>query len=287
MIGSASPIVQNRIKTNGSLPREKKNLTTSPTSPNGSSYDFNSPSSPDGNSLNNSHHHQRASEYENVDQKKYLNLPLKDAPQSPGGYENVFLLKKNIPQSPRTRIKTCISPQTKKEEPPVIPPKPKTVIPENHANEYDAIIRSFEEKLKVEISLLQNREAELSRESREIKTDSDTSKSSSHNNSDTLLEKQKERIEIIKNIRHLKTMIADLQNQEEEVMREMDVEKALVNAELTSEHDFLIKFDAELTLTQSNLHRAETQRNSNRVMQETNQAKLKQAIDVKQEHLKR
>lgn len=67
----------------------------------------------------------------------------------------------------------------------------------------------------------------------------------------------------------------------------MDVEKALVAAELLSEDQMLQMYQQELTRVQSNLHRAEAQRNSNRVMQETNQYKLKQAVDVKQEHFNR
>lgn len=276
IVGSASPIVQNRIKTNGSLPREKKILSPlSPTTPgsNGVMSPLDSPQP------------QRASEYENIggagfDQKRaYMNLPLKDTTGNGTGYENVFQFhKKNVPQSPRTRIRTCISPKP----PPVLAAEQ---IPVSRANEYDAIIKSFEEKLKVEIQLLQNQESPpLYPSTSEGQT---SPENSSQENSSLLLERQKERTDIIKRIRHLKTMIADLENQQEEVQREMDVEKALVNAELSSEQDFSKSLEQELIQIQTNLHRAEAQRNANRVMQETNQAKLKQGIDVKQEHLKR
>lgn len=275
MVGSASPIVQNRIKTNGSLPREKKNLSQlSPTTPtlNGLMSPLDSPQM------------LLATEYENIssfDQKRsYMNLPLKETTTSGNGYENVFQFhKKNVPQSPRTRIRTCISPK---------PPAPAAPdqIPASRVCEYDAIIKSFEEKLKVEIQLLQNQEETPPVPMSEGQK-STSSENSSQENSSLLLERQKERTEIITQIRSLKTMIADLENQQEEVQREMDVEKALVNAELLSEQELTKGFERDLTLIQTNLHRAETQRNANRVMQETNQAKLKQGIDVKQEHLKR
>ncbi|XP_063698882.1 pleckstrin homology-like domain family B member 1 [Culicoides brevitarsis] len=274
LVGSASPIVQNRIKTNGSLPREKKNL--SPLSPTGNSNGI-------AMSPLDSPKPQRASEYENLHDSKrtYMNLPLKETSNtaSGNGYENVFQIhKKNVPQSPRTRIRTCISPKVA----PAAPPE----IPANRANEYDAIIKSFEEKLKVEIQLLQNQEETPVPSTSEGQT-STSPEISSSDNSSLLLERQTERSEIIKTIRHLKTQIADLENQQEEVHREMDVEKALVTAELSSEHDLAAKLEQDLAQITQNLHRAEAQRNANRVMQETNQAKLKQAIDVKQEHLKR
>lgn len=63
---------------------------------------------------------------------------------------------------------------------------------------------------------------------------------------------------------------------------QLDMEKALVAAELSTERDILKEMEKNLSSLQSTIHRLEAQRNSNRVMQETQQTKLKQMIDVAQ-----
>lgn len=63
------------------------------------------------------------------------------------------------------------------------------------------------------------------------------------------------------------------------------MEKALVSAELSTEKDILKEMEKNLSSLQSTIHRLETQRNSNRVMQETQQTKLKQVIDVAQDQV--
>lgn len=63
------------------------------------------------------------------------------------------------------------------------------------------------------------------------------------------------------------------------------MEKALVSAELTTERDILKEMEKNLSSLQSTIHRLEAQRNSNRVMQETQQTKLKQMIDVAQDQM--
>ncbi len=60
------------------------------------------------------------------------------------------------------------------------------------------------------------------------------------------------------------------------------MEKALVSAELSTERDILKEMEKNLSSLQNTIHRLEAQRNSNRVMQETQQTKLKQLIDVAQ-----
>lgn len=62
----------------------------------------------------------------------------------------------------------------------------------------------------------------------------------------------------------------------------MDLEKALVSAELSTEQSLLVEMEKNLAALQAKIHRMEAQRNANRVLQETQQSKLKQAIDVKQ-----
>ena len=63
------------------------------------------------------------------------------------------------------------------------------------------------------------------------------------------------------------------------------MEKALVTAELATEQANLLELQRNLSSLQTTIHRHEAQRNSNRVMQETQQAKLKQSIDVKQDQV--
>jgi uncharacterized small protein (DUF1192 family) len=60
------------------------------------------------------------------------------------------------------------------------------------------------------------------------------------------------------------------------------LEKALVSAELSTEQALLSDMEKNLAALKSKIHRLEAQRNANRVLQETQQSKLKQAIDVKQ-----
>lgn len=63
------------------------------------------------------------------------------------------------------------------------------------------------------------------------------------------------------------------------------MEKALVTAELATEQATLLEMERNYSALQSKTYRMEAQRNANRVMQETQQAKLKQSIDAKQEQM--
>jgi hypothetical protein len=65
------------------------------------------------------------------------------------------------------------------------------------------------------------------------------------------------------------------------------MEKSLVTAELSSESSSLIDMERNLITLQNQIHRHETQRNANRVMQETQQAKLRQNIDGKRDQVVR
>lgn len=60
------------------------------------------------------------------------------------------------------------------------------------------------------------------------------------------------------------------------------MEKALVAAELLSERTHLEKLEWNITSLQTAFQRNEAKRNANRTMQETQQTRLKQSIDVKQ-----
>lgn len=60
------------------------------------------------------------------------------------------------------------------------------------------------------------------------------------------------------------------------------MEKALVSGELVTEKESLHQMEAELSLVQQKISRLEAQRRANRVMQETQQKKLQQTIEIKE-----
>lgn len=179
----SSPIVQNRIKTNGSLPRDKK---SSPyvdiVGTNHSNVFF--PSSPcevrhpnaatSSSAPSNGYENVKittnrrvematspSSRYENFSQQlslaspeadpyRHPNAGSKPATMSSNGYENVSIATRRspvgyVPQSPRTRIKTCVSPK-----------KEMTSTPIQRKTEYDLLVQSFEEKLRMEIQQLRD-----------------------------------------------------------------------------------------------------------------------------------
>lgn len=282
----SSPIVQNRIKTNGSLPREKK----SPLSPDhmgGSANVFFPPSPGDfrSNQPSSPHTpHKTNTGYENVkllaarkhdlssSSSRFENSPQKSADShhlmngsSMNGYENMMSPLKSpvgyVPQSPRTRIKTCISPK-----------KELTSTPIQRKTDYDLLVQSFEEKLRFEIQQLrenrciENRNSLANRQPNQkpepppiqpkptqnalakehqyvnVNVNRSTSsqegiygtltnknKSNNHltlNIKKNLDEKQiaqlkKQQIDVVRKARELKAQIAELQQQEEEVLREV------------------------------------------------------------------
>lgn len=391
-VQSHSPIVQNRIKTNGSLPREKK----SPLSPDllgGTTNVFFPPSPGDFRSVNanqpSSPHtpHKTNTGYENVKlfagRKADLSasssrfaenksdllspLPLTNG-NSTNGYENMMSPIKSpvgyVPQSPRTRIKTCC----------MSPKKELTSTPIQRKTDYDLLVQSFEEKLRSEIQQLRdtNRcDNQISQDMRQSNQKPEAaptpppkpqpppsqqaiqsqpqsshhqyanvtanrsanpqegiygSLTNRHKNNNHLTvnikknldDKQidqlkKQQVDVVRKARELKHQIAELQRQEEEVIRDvsvsiddddssshvlfsrfvfndqfshfilqLDLEKTLVLAELKTEQTQLNEMVKHLATLQAKIHRLEAQRNANRVLQETQQNKLKQSIDMKQ-----
>lgn len=63
---------------------------------------------------------------------------------------------------------------------------------------------------------------------------------------------------------------------------QLDLEKALISAELSTELKYLSEMENNLSVLQAKIHRLEAQRNANRVLQETQQNKLRQSIEMKQ-----
>ncbi|KAI9589688.1 putative leucine-rich repeat-containing protein DDB_G0290503 [Glossina fuscipes] len=152
---TSSPIVQNRIKTNGSLPRDKKSPFY---------YDFsggqlqqslsesNRSLSEDGN-LERSHCVTNIMNtnngYENIriigqNRIEAINQSIL-SPKS--GYENVVVAK-SLPQSPRTKIRTtCMSPKKDNIS--------NNIIKQADNTEYDQLIKNFEEKFNLEIQAIE------------------------------------------------------------------------------------------------------------------------------------
>lgn len=165
----SSPIVQNRIKTNGSLPRDKKSplnpnehLVGSPNVffPSSPSIDARKPmagQSPAHSAANGYHGYENIHSSAGVRQNDQSRSDdsgrhsITNGGQTMNGYENCSPVKRSpvgyVPQSPRTRIKTCISPK-----------RDVTSTPLHHQRkaEYELLVQSFEDKLRMEVQQLQD-----------------------------------------------------------------------------------------------------------------------------------
>lgn len=268
----SSPVVQNRIKTNGSLPREKK----SPMSPDHMAGTANIffPSSPGDLRQINPYHQPSSpqlsaksnSGYENVQIASGRKIDILSSPSShpqngcnQNGYENVMATRKSpatfVPQSPRTRIKTCISPK-----------RELTSTPIQRKTDYDLLVQSFEEKLRLEIQQLRDsRSCEKRLHPNEQKKEPPTppakpivakkpiingqysnlnrstnaqegiygTLTTSRNkpalkvnikknlDENQIAQLKRQQVEALRNARDLRTQISELQRQEEEVLREV------------------------------------------------------------------
>lgn len=215
-----SPIVQNRIKTNGSLPRDKK----IPDFPGQQRVFF--PTTPD--------MVRKKSGYENVllnndnkieiDGKPYnrsFSTTSSEgscrSPAIPTDYDGVSSNGRSVvPQSPRSKIRTCPSPKKEKK-----------------LNEYDELLQTFENKLKTEFPkvdesptrIINNGNREFKLPSPEIikcspeKMTNNSMNFSSDFFSTTDLEGR--RTKIMDQIRNIKIEIDELQGHKEEVFREV------------------------------------------------------------------
>lgn len=215
---------QNRIKTNGSLP---KNFHTKE---HGHSFEF----------------------YDsNADSK---------------ATDDIKIYKK--PQSPRTKIKTFVSSPTKN----CLSPTDnndksysdnKNASIESYEKDYEKLIKSFEEKFRMDIYNIQNCEQVSDNASVE------------HLNSSYL---NTEKNEVLTKIRELKILISDIQLQESETYFESDVEKSLVLAEMSNEKSNMIKLNDKLSALKSQMKSLEIQRMKKQKQQEIQQIKLKNSI---------
>lgn len=269
---TSSPIVQNRIKTNGSLPRDKKSpfyhdlsspkhyssssssasssATTSMSSTMSQKF-FPEPKKPQSSAPSSS-----SSGYENVRLMNERRLEFGGGNNT--GYENV-VVGKYVPQSPRTKIRTtCLSPKKDSSfsNSSFSPPHHYSYLQQqsNHQlniqspkspNDYDQLIQTFEEKLKMEMQAIEE-SSNFKPSTHPIEDASSTTKRSNKNinnlklnlentkdiinsqhdktspieegNLDKLQEKRKE---LLSEIENLKLQIADLRKQEYEVLSEV------------------------------------------------------------------
>ncbi|XP_073829437.1 uncharacterized protein [Musca autumnalis] len=309
---SSSPIIQNRIKTNGSLPREKK----SPFQKAANEIS----ASPGG----------KSSGYENVRivGDKCVEIEQHTQCKSSGGYENV----RYVPQSPRSKIRTnCLS-----------SPKKEISAPFNQdfsrTTNYEDLIRNFEEKFQKEIEAIEESSRNVNKTLSANNTPLGTRRSNKNINNLTIdikslvsphnspklmkkptpaprnitkpnttglktksrgslsslknknLDQEKlhiEREDLLRRLNNLKEEISALQHQDNEALIEMDMENALVLGEIQALNDAKHKLEQDYKTLQQRIHRLEAQRNATRVMEENQQAKLKQSIEMKQDQVEK
>lgn len=215
---------QNRIKTNGSLP---KNFHTKE---HGHSFEF----------------------FDSNAERKST--------------DDIEIYKK--PQSPRTRIRTFVSSPTKNCLSPTdnndksYADNRNTSI-ESYEKDYEKLIKSFEEKFRMDIYNIQNCEK--------------ASDSASAENLDSSY-LNGEKSEVLTKIRELKILISEIQLQESETYLDSDVEKSLLLGEMSNEKTNLSKLNDKLSALKTQMKHLEIQRIKKQKQQEIQQIKLKNAI---------
>lgn len=226
---NGSPSHQNRIKTNGSLP---KNFHTKE---HGHSFEF-------------------------FDS----NADLKST-------DDIEVYKK--PQSPRTRIKTFVSSPSSNSSKNCLSPTDnndksycdsRNASIESYEKDYEKLIKSFEEKFRMDIFNIQNCE-----------------KTNGESASPELLDSSYlngEKSEVLSKIRELKILISDIRLQESETYFDSDVEKSLVQAEMSNESSNLENLNEKLSALKTQMKHLEIQRMKKQKQQEIQQIKLKNTI---------
>jgi hypothetical protein len=228
---------QNRIKTNGSLP---KNFHTKDHAHN---FEF----------------------FDQSDSKTTDDIEIYKKPTSP-----------RSPRSPRTRIKTFVSSPTSAAS----STKSTTAALSQTDNEkdYEKLIKSFEEKFRMDIYNIQNCENNLTHDESH-RSSSTHSQSSSGNLSS-------EKNEILAKIRELKIIISDIQYQESESVLDSDFEKSLVTAEMSNEKTNLEVLNEKLSTIKAKMKQLEIERMKRQKQQEIQQIKLKNVIRDKEAEVK-
>lgn len=186
------------------------------------------------------------------------------------------------PNSPRTRIKTFVSSPTNASPRYNLSPtdnNDKSLCDQadsidSNAKDYEKLIKSFEEKFRMEIHNIQNCETANTT----ISMNGDSNGQASDMNS--------EKNEILSKIRQLKILISDIQYQESEVFLESDVEKSLVQAETDVEATNLNMLNEKLSALKHQMKQFEIQRLHKQKQQEIQQIKLKNVIKDKEAEIK-
>lgn len=226
---NVSPQHQNRIKTNGSLPK-------------------------------NFHAKEHCHSFE-----------FYDANAEPKATDDIEVYKK--PQSPRTRIKTFVSSPTKTASGNCLSPADnndksyaacKNTSIESYEKDYEKLIKSFEEKFRMDIYNIQNCEKASASESAEHLAD------------ESYLDGEKS--EVLSKIRELKILISEIQLQESETYLDSDVEKSLVLAEMSNEKSNLQMLNEKLSELKAQIKNLEIQRIKRQKQQEIQQIKIKGMI---------
>lgn len=224
---SNNSIHQNRIKTNGSLPK-------------------------------NFHTREHANNFEFYDSNSELRTT-----------EDIEMYKK--PQSPRTRIKTfvtsptksCLSPTDNNDKSYDDNKSKNSSMAGCYEKDYEKLIKSFEDKFRMDVYNIQNGEQSSVSASSEY-LDSSSLASSKH--------------DVLSKIRELKVLISDIQSQESESHLESDVEKSLVLAEMSTEKTNLEKLNEKLSALKKQMKQLEIDRIRKQKQQEIKQIKMKNSI---------
>lgn len=225
---------QNRIKTNGSLP---KNFHTKDHAHNFEFYDSDTKSTDD-----------------------------------------IEIYKK--PQSPRTRIKTFVSSPTSTSSSNGLSPTDnndknfecdkKETFASSNEKDYEKLIKSFEEKFRMDIYNIQNCESLNHNDVRSSMAEENNNLQSSNLSS--------AKNEILTKIRELKILISDIQYQESETFLESDVESNLVLAEMSNEKTNLAMLNDKLEIIKGKMKQLQIERLKRQKQQEIQQIKLKNTI---------
>lgn len=225
---STTSIHQNRIKTNGSLPK-------------------------------NFHTRDHAN-----------NFDFSDSELRSMTADDIEMYKK--PQSPRTRIRTFVTSPTSKTAGCLSPTdnndksyddnykSKNSSIAESYEKDYEKLIKSFEEKFRMDIHSIQHNNGEQSSRA-----------SSEYLNAQS-------KADVLSKIRELKVLISDIQTQESESHLESDVEKSLVLAEMSTEKSNLEKLNEKLSALKKQMKQLEIERIRKQKQQEIKQIKMKNSI---------
>lgn len=320
----SSPIIQNRIKTNGSLPRDKTSRLYQELS---STHQCRA-----SNHSQSSKILQNASDYETIQEVQQKETDITENIKS-SRYENVKL----VPQSPRTKIRTNY----------MSPKKELTVknfeIRDWHSvdkpyTNYEYLTKYFGEKFEREIGVIKDgsisplntkkshlnnssplltkrvnknvnnltidiksfispyNSPQLSKKPIAALRTINKTKIIGADNVSNLLTKHlnfkklhEEREDMLQRIRCLKDELNSFQRQDDGTLIDIDkdMENALVLAELQSLRFKKEKLQQELKSLHQKTHRLEAQRNATRIIEENQQSKLKHSIEMKQDQVEK